>query len=496
MTQATISKSQYVKGLQCPKALWFYRHRKDLRPPIDASLQARFDSGNEVGEYAKHYFGEGVEVDAVYWDTDAALAQTEHFVEDGQALIYEATAVHPADGSYARMDILKRIAGSDQWDLIEVKSSTQVKDYHYDDMAFQYYVFAGAGYDIRNCYMMLVDREYVKEGGIEPQGLLKLEDISEQVRLKQDRIAKDAMRLIEVTKLQSEPDVTIGNRCGTPFECDYCHHCWKDIPDYSVYDVFPNHQREEIVARYGAELKTLPGDVRPPKSKYREDLECYLSGESRADPVRIKQFLGQLQYPLYFLDYETLMPAVPMFDGMRPYQHIPFQFSLHIQDAPDANVQHYGHLHKDHGDPRPDFAARLLKLCGDGGSVIVYNQAFEKLRNKEMGIAFPQYTEGLEAINRRVIDLLIPFRNRYLYHPNQKSSASLKAVLPCFTDMSYSDLEISGGEDAMAQYARFARGKVPEEDLPHLWEILEEYCKLDTLAMVSLLGVLYKEGLA
>lgn len=492
MTAHTISKSQYVKGLQCGKALWLYRHRKDLAPEITPEKQALFDTGHEIGELAMRYFGEGVEVTNEYWDVIGAIEATEQYIKAGHDIIFEATAVHPIDGGYSRIDILKRVDGSDEWDLIEVKSSTSVKDYHIDDMAFQYHVFYGAGYKIRKCFMMIINNEYVRNGEIDPQQLLRLEEISGHVFAKQGEVDAVAGQLGYILERKAEPEMPIGARCFKPFECDYKPYCWAHAPEYSVYDVFQKPRAEEIAKRYGLELEKLPDHIRPGGAKGL-DVESYLNGETIVDHANISAFLRKIQYPLYFLDYETVMPAIPIFDGTRPFQQIPFQFSVHVQHSPGAELEHHEYLHKERTDPRRSFAEKLIDLCGSEGTVLVYNQAFEIARNNELARDFPEYAAAIEAINARVLDLLVPFKSRWLYHPNQNSSASIKAVLPAFTDLSYDDLEIGHGGEAMRQYGAFMSGDLNESLWPVLWNDLTEYCKQDTYAMAVLLDVLGKK---
>lgn len=460
---------------------------------IDAETQARFDTGNEIGELAMRYFGGGTEVTNAYWDIKGAIETTQKLIKDGSDIIYEAIAMHPIDGGYSRIDILKRVEDGDEWDLIEVKSSTNVKDYHLDDMAFQYHVFYGAGYKIRKCFMMVIDNGYVRDGDIDPQTLFRLEDISGEVFARQSEVESVAGQLGYVLERKKEPDVSIGARCFAPFECDYRDHCWKYVPDYSVYNVFQKPKAEEISRKHGAALEKLPTDIRPGGVK-AFDVNSYLSDETIIDQDSIRGFLDQLQYPLYFLDYETVNEAIPLFDGTRPYQQIPFQFSIHIQESLGAELTHHEYLHKEQSDPRKNFTERLVDMCGQNGSVIVYNQAFEIARNNELAAEFPEHAAAIEAINTRIIDLLVPFKKRWLYKPEQKSSASIKAVLPAFTDLSYDGLEIVNGSEAMLQYGSFLKGRLGGDDLTTLWSALTEYCKQDTYAMVLLLEVLRKHA--
>jgi uncharacterized protein DUF2779 len=488
-----ISKTQFIKGLQCPKALWYYIKRKDLKPEIDLSTQARFDAGKEIGIIAQQYFEGGIEVTEDYWEIEKAVQTTHELINKGCEVIYEATAIHPVDGSYCRIDILRKIPSSNQWDLIEVKSSTEVKDYHFNDMSFQYYVFSHAGFKIRKCFIMHINNEYVREGDIDPYGLLKLEDISEQVVSNQENIEPILAQLSYVLEQNDEPDEGIGSRCYAPFECDYMHHCWKHVPDYSIYKVYSVTMADEIYSQIGSyDVKDIPSDSFPGGVK-GIDVDCYQKNTEYVEEDSIEAFLSDLEYPLYYLDYETLWTGIPLYDGTRPYQQIPFQFSLHVQGNFDAELQHFEFLHKEPTDPRPDFTERLIPLCGDKGSIVVYNKTFEMTRNRDLAKEYPGYAAELEAINGRIVDLMEPFRYRWLYKPEQMGSYKIKNVLPAYVqELSYKDLEIGDGADASESYFRFVKGVLSEDEQNSLWPNLSEYCKLDTYAMVALIEALRK----
>jgi hypothetical protein len=223
----------------------------------------------------------------------------------------------------------------------------------------------------------------------------------------------------------------------------------------------------------------------------RIQIQSYKDGSIHADRASIKDFLDSLTYPLYYLDYETIMPAVPLFDGTRPYQQVPFQFSLHVQEKQGGPIEHVEHLHTDDSDPRVNLIRELIKACDNKGSVVVYNRGFESRINNELGFAYPEYKDQLDNITSRMVDLLIPFRSRYLYHPEMKGSASIKVVLPAFCpDMSYDDLEISDGGTASLKYLSCIKGLVSKEQKETIYAELRKYCGLDTLAEVKLLHVL------
>ncbi len=488
----TISKSQFVRGFQCPKALWLFRNRKELMPPTDPALQARFDSGNEIGQLAQQYFEDGVEVKDGYKDIKRAAQTTLEYIEQGHDTIYEACAIHPTFGSYSFIDILRKVPASDQWDMIEVKGATGVKDYHIIDTSFQRHVFEAAGYNIRNAYMMLIDNTYVRDGDIDPQGLFKLQDITQDILALQSDIEYLTPQLGYLIEQKTQPDAKIGKRCFSPFECDFKDHCWAHVPDYNLYNIYPKAKADEMATLLDSyDVMDITPDTMPSGIKAR-DVQIYQSNAAEhIEPNAVASFLDQLQYPLYFLDYETVMSGIPIIDGTRPYQQIPFQFSCHVQDNPDADLQHHEFLHKETTDPREAFVQSLIATCGDRGSVIVYNRPFEASRNRDLAEDFPEYAAALIAINERMVDLMIPFKNRMVYRPEQQSSYSIKRVLPAFVpELSYKDMAIGDGSAAMEIYLRFAKGNYPADQLDDLWANLSAYCELDTLAMVKLLDVL------
>ncbi len=488
----SLSKSDYIRGLQCSKALWFFNYRKDLKQPLDDKTKSKFETGNEITELARKCFAEGVKAVDDYFDVQKAADSTKNLITKNCQIIFEATAIIDADGSHARIDIFRKNQNSDGWDLIEVKSSTSVEECHLDDMSFQYHVFSRAGHKIDKCLLMLVDNSYVLQGEIDVNKFFKFEDVSKQVLEKQSKVDSCKSDLLEVLKIKEEPKIIIGDKCFKPFECDFKHHCWKEVPKYSIFKIYQNKKAEEIAKQIGSyDIKDIPQNLFPSGAKVI-DINCYQENKTHIDKEKIKGWLSKLQYPLYFLDYETFSSAIPLFSGTRPYQQIPFQFSLHIQEAHDDKPKHFEFLHKEKSDPRKEFAKKLIELCGKEGSIICYNQSFEKGRNEDLAKDFPDYAESLKQINVRIVDLIEPFRGRFLYSPNQESSASIKDVLPAFTNLSYGEMKIANGGEAMDIYLNFLKGKNVDE--AKLTEGLSAYCKLDTYAMVELVKVLLERS--
>lgn len=486
----TLSKSQYMKGHQCALALWLSVNKPELKPEIDPSAQARFDSWNEVGLLARECFPQGKAINTL--DMIDAISLTNEALKTDAKVIYEAAATNPRTGTQARIDILKKADGTDQWDLIEVKSSTSVKDAHIQDMAFQYLVFKGAGYKIRSCLIVTINNEYVRNGEINPLELFTVNDVTGRIEDEYSTTEAIADELFTILEQKKQPRMMIGDHCSRPYECDYKKECWKHIPEYSLFNVFNTDRAIKIAQQIKSyQVEDLPNHFIPAGAK-GIDVFMYQENTTHADTRKIGEFLDKLQYPLYYLDYETISSAIPLFDGTKPYQQIPFQFSLHVQKEPNGEVEHFEFIHKEKKDPRPSLIDSLISLCGQDGSVVCYNAAFEMTCNKQMAAILPQYAEQLLAINARTIDLLVPFKGRALYHPKQMGSASIKYVLPAFTDLSYDSLNIANGQEAVDAYTQFVKGSLSEQQTNQLWQDLSVYCELDTYAMVELVRVLFK----
>ena len=479
-----ISKSDYVLGIKCPNALWFKKNRKDLQQEMNQDV---LDRGTEIGILAQNRFPGGVVIAAMPWDYEA-MCRTQNAIHANEPYIYEAT-LGTETGEYCAVDILRN-NGDGTWDIIEVKSTTSPKDYHKIDTSFQRYVFMQCEIKIRKCFIMTLNSEYVRHGDVDLDELFALHDVTDEL---QDVETVQA----EVARIRAildgpEPSIAISKtKCSRFYDCPYQNYCWQKIPEYSVFDAFKGTLADDVYLEYGADLRNVPSEVRE-KQIHKGDIEAFLNDEEIINKDVLRNFTNQLRWPLYFLDYESIMPAVPMFDNSRPYQQICFQFSLHVQRTPGGELEHYEYLHDDpNTDPRPGLIKKLIETIGDTGSVIVYNQGFEQGRNTEMARDFPEYAAQLNAINDRLLDLLKPFKERGLYSPCQNGSASIKKTLPAFVpEMSYANLGIHNGTEASDQFMAFMTGKQTAEQTKQMMDNLHEYCGQDTMAMVCLLNVI------
>jgi hypothetical protein len=472
-----LSKSKYLAGLQCPKYLWIQFHEPERIPETDVVTQYIFDQGHLVGELAKKMFSGGIDI-----RTDNLmdnLRQTEQLLQQRHPL-FEAGIL--AGDVYCRIDILNPV-GEGDWDIIEVKASTSIKSVHLDDVAFQKYCCDKLGVPIRKCYLMHINNQFVKEGEIEPENFFILQDVSAEVEESLVGIEDKIHSLLEVISATECPQITIGKHCNHPYDCPLTD-CWDFLPAGSVFDLYGGGGKSfELFDNGIMTIKDIPDHCRLTGAQQIQKI-CAATAQAHVNKEGIKDFLDTLQYPLYYLDFETIGSAVPMFDGTRPYQDIPFQFSLHVVKEKESTPSHVSFLKSGNDDPRPALLTELKRVLGDTGSIVVYNQGFEEGILKELAQAFPEYDSWVKQVCTRLIDLLTPFRKFYYYHPLQRGSASLKRVLPALTGKGYEEMEIADGGNASVAFQRVTYGDVSEEERQKVRANLEKYCALDTEGMI------------
>lgn len=466
-------------GLQCPKLLWCIFNAPERIPPVDEATQALFDQGHEVGDLAKTLYPDGIEVDNAK-GFESAIEQTHKLMHKKKPL-FEATFHHKR--AHCRTDIL--VPNDDGWDIIEVKSSSRVKDDHPIDVAFQRFCLEGTRIHISRCHLMHVNNEYVKHGPIDPKELFVMEDVTEQVAQILPSIGEKVDAMLTVIKSPTMPAPVFGTECVNPKECPVC---LQEFPENSVTELVAGGQRALDFLNHGVlTLGDIPAEAKL-NDKQRIQREAAIAQKPHIDKKNIAAFLDTLAYPLHFLDFETVNPAIPLFDGTRPFQHIPFQLSLHTVEKRKTKPKHIAFLADTPDDPRPG-VVEALKAIKAKGSIIVYNAAFEKRIIEDLAVTFPT-EKWLHALGERIVDLIVPFRSFWYYHPAQHGSTSLKAVLPALTGKSYEHLEISQGDQAArAFFTTIYKEKRKDEKLR---AALLDYCAQDTRGMVEILRELEK----
>jgi CRISPR/Cas system-associated exonuclease Cas4 (RecB family) len=476
---STISKSKYMNGLQCQRLLWLSVNQPEAIPPVDEETQFIFDQGHEVGNFAKMLFPEGIEV-----PHDSDMVKKTHELIDQRKTIFEASLSH--NKTFAKPDILKPV-GKEEWDLIEVKSSTQVKDEHIDDIAFQRYVLEGNGLRIRRCEEIFINNEYVRNGEIDPANLLKQEDVTELISQQLPLVESNVKEMHRILSLEKPPEVSIGSHCSDPQSCPLKEECWAFLPEHNVTELYSFKKKFDLVGKGILRIADLPASVKL-SDKQRIQKESITKGEPIIKKKEIKEFLNGLEYPVYCLDFETLNVAIPPLSGTRPYQKIPFQFSLHVIKKPRGEVEFHEFLADGGENFAPDLV-EALKVIGPKGTVLAYNMSFEKQVLQALETLSFENANWLQGIADRMQDLIAPFRSFSYYHPDQHGSCSLKSVLPCFSEgRSYNDMEISEGGMASIRYYTTHFKECSKEEREKARKDLLEYCKLDTEGMVDILN--------
>jgi hypothetical protein len=479
-----LTKSKYLVGLQCPKYLWVKFNEPDGIPEPDASTQHRFNEGHLVGEWAKKLYPDGIDIPAD--DFKGNIRQTEELLKKRKPLFEAGFMV---DNIFSRIDVLKPV-NNDEWDIIEVKSSTGVKGVNIHDVSFQRYCCEKYGLKIRKCFLMHINNGYIRQSEIDPAGLLTVTEITTEVEGSTSGIQQRIDNMFSAIVSAKCPAVTIGEQCNSPYECPLKEECWNFLPENNIFEMYGSRKKPfELFEKGIYTFKDIPDDfLLNDKQKIQKD--CEISGKPHIEKKAIKQFLNTLQYPLYYLDFETFNTAIPLFDGTRPYQQIPFQFSLHVVEKENATQKHYSFLAGGNYDPRHEFIASLKKVLGNSGSIVVYSQGFEKGVLSRLATFLPKHNKWLESLNDRIIDLLAPFRSFHYYDARQKGSASIKNVLPVLTGTNYDYLDISDGMDASLAFLDVISNNVAEKEEIKIREDLEKYCALDTEGMIWIVNKL------
>ena len=479
-----LSKSLFLRGLQCHKSLFLKKYHPEFSDKISQSQEMLFQSGTNVGLFARQRFQDGIEIPFENLSITEQIDLTVTEINRGSSTLYEAAFSY--DEVFVKVDILHK--GKSGWEIYEVKSSTEIKDINIFDLAVQYYVLKGSGLPISKASLVHINNEYVREGYIEVNKLFATQNLTDLVKEKQDIIIGELKQ--QKLMLSCEmPAIDIGEHCSDPYECDFQGYCWKHIPEESIFSLRGRGIDKFEFYRNGIiGLKELNPEVL--NDQQRMQLEAALQKKNFINREGIREFLDSLWYPLYFLDFETFMTPIPPFDGTKPYQQIPFQYSLHYIPDKTAVLGHHEFLASQGIDPREALLQKLLIEIPDNACVLAYNSSFERNVLESLRDSFPQYKEKIERIVNNMRDLMVPFRNRDVYFWQMNGSYSIKAVLPVLVpDLSYGGLEISDGGMAMEAYFKMCKYDDPVE-IQKNREALLAYCGLDSLAMVRILNKL------
>lgn len=478
MAPFRLSKSRLLSGLQCPKRLYFEVH-KSATPVYSKAAQRRFSDGHLVGDIAKNAHPKGTLIGHIT-DLKAALVQTAEELEGkGSMTLFEPAFQH--GGALVRADIFSR--KGTRHHVVEVKSSTEVKDYHLNDAAIQYWVIAGAGIPLDSISIAHVDSSFVYAGNGDYRGLLKRLDVTGEI---EECIAEVPGWIRQFRKMLvgKMPKIEVGPQCSKPFDCPFIAHCSKGQPEYPV-DLLPNGGNVVATLRAAGyrDLRKVPGSMIE-RSKHKLIWRVTKSGKPEIDP-RVRKLMRELAYPRFYLDFETIQFTVPVWKRTQPFQKLPFQWSCHIERE-GGELTHREFIDVSGEPPMRAFAESLLKNLGERGPIIVYSH-FERTMITSLIVRYPDLDRPLNKLIDRLRDLHNITENSY-YHRDMKGSWSLKAVLPTVApDLDYASVgEVQDGGDAQSAFIEIIDPATSGERKQQLTRDLKEYCKLDTLAMVRL----------
>ena len=409
----TISKTDFIAYLDAPRHLWAMKHNKLTPQEISIFVQHLFNQGYEVEALAEKYIHQYLIPQ--YGATLADVILQPSYID----MAFEA-----------RTDVLIRNPKTNKWDMYEIKSSTEVDKTHKYDATFQYLVFK-TKYEIGNVYVLHLNKEYVRKGDIELDKLFIAENLDEVVEALRDEVFE--LRNEALLMVQTD-DFTETIACIHPKDCPCISLCHPDLPEYSIYDVNNlTASVKKIRELEDSGIKSvydIPSDFQL-SAKQSFQVEIAQSKKVYINKAGIQASLNKLVFPLYFLDYETFNPAVPMYDGYRSFDQITFQYSLHVKDNPNSNeLRHYEYIETEKLDPINNLLTSLQKVIGDNGSIIVWNKSFEAKRNEEMARIMPEFKEFCDNMNGRIFDLMEIFRDQLYCDPQIKGSYSIKKVLP------------------------------------------------------------------
>ena len=482
-----LSKSEYMLYLKHPAWLWIKKHAKHLMPPIDDALQARFDEGNAFEPFVESLFPNLLHVG--FNNYSEYLDMPKRTVEawnDGAEIVSQGR--YEAGSITCISDIIRK--DGDAFILTEIKSSSSAKTEHALDLAFQKIVLEGAGYPIQKCEVAHVDSSYVRSGDINPKELISFTDITEEVD-----------NLIEGTKVRIDKAIRVAEAPEMPDPAPELarlksYDDWlgirkklsPPIPENSIYLLpYMDAERSSKLTNEGITTADEIKDFTVLKKSTQKYLSAKAEGQRVVEKEKLNAFLSEISYPVYYFDYEASQSLIPPWDGTRPYQQAPFQYSLHILREPSSEVEHYEYLHKDASNPMPSVIEHLKTHVGAGGSILVWYESYEKSRNNEMAEIYPEAADFLNNFNDRIIDLMKPFSQRMVSDETFLGSSSIKKVLPALVpELTYKNLGIQEGEAAARKWKEVTLGDIAETEQEKVYSDLIEYCKLDTRAMVEI----------
>lgn len=472
----TLNKSHFLSGLQCHKRLWHEVNHQSPTPSISPDQQRIIDQGQEVGQYARLRFPDGLLIEG---HGHQAIQATKDAIAAGSTCLFEAAFQY--DGILIRADILQRHPDN-TWTLIEVKSSTKAKTEHLWDVAIQHYVLTGVGLNICDAALMLINSRDCYYPDL--FSLFTIQDVTQEVEPLVQQIPGHLEQFKRIHGLADPPERSIGQHCSTPHDCPFQNTCWHHVPVESIFTIpYLTWAKKHTLIQQGVfAIADLPSDF-----QLTENQQAYVDAVQQNQPqinhAGIAVSLAELIFPIHFFDFETLNPAIPRFDGLKPFEQFPFQYSCHVlQD--NGTLELHDYLHEEPTDPRLPLVEALVEHIAPVGSVVVYHKSFEGERLRNLAQIFPKYAEALLSIEARLWDQETIFKQHYR-HPAFLGRTSIKKVLPVVVPgLNYNSLEVQNGAIAQAIWDAMICTEDPTVR-QQLRKDLRDYCTQDTFAMLK-----------
>lgn len=459
-----LSKSDFLLFLESPMHLWAKAHDALEQKPHTPYEQHLIQQGQAIEALARQYLEKDV------------LPRYNH------AQIFWQPSFN--DGRFEiRADVLILDLDADAYDLYEIKSSTGVRPDHEYDITFQALLLEST-LRLRHSHIVHIDNTYKLGESLDLTHFFSVEEVSDVVAKRRESVLQLREAALKITKMTA-PDPAWA--CTRPKTCPCPELCHSNLPARPVYDLPRIGKKALELREMGITAVDEIPTTFPLNAIQTRHAQAIRTGEAVIDREAIRASLDELKFPLYFLDYETFNPAVPLFRGYQPYEHVVFQYSLHKLASPDTEVEHTECLILDKGEPAPKLVPQLLNDLGPTGSVIVWYKSAESGWNKGLAHHCPEHAERILEINDRIYDLMEIFSKGSYVHPDFHGSASLKAVLPVLCpELAYSDLEIANGEEAMLTWYRLQQAEVSPEEIVKIDANLRAYCRRDTWGMVAI----------
>ena len=479
-----LSKSRYCNGIQCKKMLWLEQNKPDAKEEINND--SILEQGNMIHEVARYLFGNHINISYTE-NLKEMIKDTYRTIESYKNVIITEASFN-FDFNFCSVDILKK--SNNTYEIYEVKSSTELKDIYIKDTSYQYYVLTSLGFKVTKCFLVHLNNKYVRKGNLDLNKLFIKEDITNEVINCQKEVKDNINSINKYMEQETEPIDDIDNKCFKPYPCPFFKYCTRNIPKQNIFNI-ANMRNSTKIKLYKEGIYTyedlLKEDIND-NHKQQIEFELY-DKEDYIDKQKLKEFLEELSYPLYFLDFETFQMPIPLYDNISPYQQIPFQYSLHIIKKENGELLHKEFLADSGIDPRRKLAEHLVKDIPKNVCTLAYNMSFEKRVIKYLAELYPDLSNHLMNIYENIKDLMIPFQKKYYYSKNMFGFYSIKYVLPALfpkeEDLNYHNLDlIHNGSEAMNSYANL--DNLSKEEKEYTRERLLKYCELDTYAMVKI----------